>query len=61
MLAEPKLETLNELVKGASRDELIWLSGYFAALAGQPIPEKFAKELIPSNASALSGTTIVYE
>ena len=60
MLAELRLQSLNELVKGATRDELIWISGYFAALAGQPIPEKFVKELAPAGSSALTGSTIVY-
>lgn len=61
MLAELKLQSLNELVNGASRDELIWISGYIAALTGQPIPEKLAKELPPvTESSALSGSTIVY-
>ncbi|MEP7319348.1 MAG: flavodoxin domain-containing protein [Panacibacter sp.] len=62
MLAELRLQSLNELVKGASRDELIWISGYIAALAGQPIPEKLAKDLAPAVAesSSLSGSTIVY-
>ena len=61
MLAEPKLQTLLELIKSSSRDELIWMSGYIAALTGQPIPEKLAKELIPATtASSLNGSTIVY-
>ena len=61
MLAELKLQSLNELVKGATRDELIWISGYIAALTGQPIPEKLTKELSAvTESSALSGSTIVY-
>lgn len=61
MLAEPKIKSLNDLVKGATRDELIWISGYIAALTGQPVPEKLPKELEPSTGpSALSGSTIVY-
>ena len=61
MLAELRLQSLNELVKGASRDELIWISGYIAALAGQPIPEKLVKEITPlAESSSLSGSTIVY-
>ncbi len=60
MLAEPKIKSLKDLVEGATRDELIWISGYIAALTGQPIPEKLSKELAPSSPSALSGSTIVY-
>jgi len=61
MLAEPKIKSLNDLVKGATRDELIWISGYIAALTGQPVPEKLPEELEPSTGpSALSGSTIVY-
>lgn len=61
MLAEPKIKSLNDLVKDATRDELIWISGYIAALTGQPVPEKLPKELEPSTGpSALSGSTIVY-
>ncbi len=60
MLAELRLHSLKELVKDATREELIWISGYIAALTGQPIPEKLPKELVSSGPSALSGSTIVY-
>lgn len=60
MLAEPKIKSLNNLVEGATRDELIWISGYIAALTNQPIPEKLVKELSPAAPSPLSGSTIVY-
>ena len=51
MLAEPKIKSLSDLLNGATRDELIWISGYIAALTGQPVPEKLAGELAPSGTS----------
>lgn len=41
MLTTPKLKTLQELLSGATKEELIWLSGYLAGVvaqtAGQPV------------------------
>jgi len=34
MLQESKLKTLSELVNSSTKEELIWMSGYLAALAG---------------------------
>src|SRR5258707_2371163 len=35
MLNTPKLKTLQELIAGATREELIWLSGYLAGVVAQ--------------------------
>src|SRR5258708_343607 len=41
MLTTPKLKTLQELISGATKEELIWLSGYLAGVvaqtSGQPV------------------------
>lgn len=64
MLAGPKLQSLNELLKGASRDELIWISGYVAALTaarqGQPEPEPVVKEFVQDASFVMPACTIVY-
>ena len=40
MLEEPKLKTLNHLVEGLSREELVWLNGYVSGLVkGAPAKE----------------------
>ena len=36
MLAGHKLQSLNDLLQGVSREELIWISGYIAALTAAP-------------------------
>lgn len=36
MLTTPKMKTLQELIAGASREELIWLSGYLAGVVANP-------------------------
>lgn len=36
MLVEPKLKTLLELVKTATREELVWMNGYLAGLLERP-------------------------
>src|SRR5882757_7403301 len=35
MLTTPKLKTLQELLAGATKEELIWLSGYLAGVVAQ--------------------------
>ncbi len=35
MLNSPKLNLVQELIAGASREELIWLSGYLAGIVAQ--------------------------
>ena len=35
MLNSPKLTLVQELIAGASREELIWLSGYLAGMVAQ--------------------------
>src|SRR5678815_671927 len=63
MLAGPKLQSLNELLQGASRDELIWISGYVAALtAAQPTAKKEAavKEFVQDASFTIPVCTVVY-
>ncbi len=36
MLTTPKMKLMQELIAGASREELIWLSGYLAGVVAQP-------------------------
>ncbi|CAN5117574.1 assimilatory sulfite reductase (NADPH) flavoprotein subunit [soil metagenome] len=61
MLAGPKLQSLNELVKGATRDELMWISGYISALAGQPlIAETPATEFVQDASFVMPACTVVY-
>lgn len=59
MLAEPKLKLFRELVEGATKEDLIWISGYVAALLNSNgvVAETAHK---PAQQSALSGATIVY-
>jgi sulfite reductase (NADPH) flavoprotein alpha-component len=47
MLTTPKLTLVKELIAGASRDELIWLSGYLAGVVAQHSP---ASESEPATA-----------
>ncbi len=61
MLAEPKLKLFRELVAGATKEELIWISGYVSALVGMnetatmPVPSANAVQN-----SVLTGCTVVY-
>src|ERR1700744_1265000 len=38
MLTTPKLQLMQELIAGSSREELIWLSGYLAGVVAQGAP-----------------------
>lgn len=62
MLAGPKLQSLNELVKGASREELIWMSGYIAALtSSQPVlKEIHTTEFVQDASFTIPACTVVY-
>jgi sulfite reductase (NADPH) flavoprotein alpha-component len=67
MLTTPKLNLLQELIAGASRDELIWLNGYLAGVvAGQsglaaptPLATEGASPAVASSA-AINKITIAY-
>jgi len=48
MLTAPKLKTLQELIAGATKEELIWLSGYLAGIVAQD-----SGQVIPALATAL--------
>ena len=70
MLNSPKLTLVQELIAGASREELIWLSGYLAgivaprgadpAAAGQIVAMPAANAPTASPAPAISRITIAY-
>lgn len=48
MLTAPKLNTLQELIAGSTREELIWLSGYLAGVVAQN-----GHAVLPGQAAAL--------
>src|SRR5215471_17639432 len=62
MLAGHKLQSLNEILQGASRDELIWISGYIAALtsAQMPVKETAVKEFVQDLSFTIPVCTVVY-
>jgi len=62
MLAGPKLQSLNELLQDASREELIWISGYIAAFTSAQLPAKEtkAKEFVQDASFTIPACTIVY-
>ncbi|HVX52016.1 MAG TPA: flavodoxin domain-containing protein, partial [Chitinophagaceae bacterium] len=61
MLAELKLKALRELVKDASKDELIWINGFISALTGDFPATALSEPAVKAQAtSALSGCTIAY-
>jgi sulfite reductase (NADPH) flavoprotein alpha-component len=62
MLAGHKLQSLNEILQGASRDELIWISGYIAALTSAQIPlkETAVQEFVQDLSFTIPVCTIVY-
>lgn len=68
MLTTPKLKTLQELIAGATKEELIWLSGYLAGVvaqtSGQPVIPALATAVaqepeVPAK-PAVSKITITY-
>ncbi len=61
MLAEPKLKLFRELVAHATKEELIWISGYVSALIGTngAVPAPAAAPATPAG-SVLAGCTVVY-
>src|SRR6476660_8352062 len=62
MLAELKLRSLNEILQDTSKDELIWISGYIAALTAiQPSKKEAAiKELVQDLSFTIPVCTVVY-
>ena len=63
MLAGPKLQSLNELLQSASREELIWISGYIAAFTSTQLPPKETtkvKEFVQDASFTIPACTIVY-
>lgn len=61
MLAGSKLKTFRELIAGATRDELIWISGYVSALVGgNEVATITAPAASATTASVLAGCTVVY-
>jgi len=62
MLAELKLKTLRDLLKDATRDELVWMNGFITAFmeAGGSVSAVPAANGKSQAVSVLSGCTIVY-
>ena len=59
MLAEPKLKLFRELVAHATKEELIWISGYVSALIGSPETAAL-HTATQATSSVLAGCTVVY-
>jgi sulfite reductase (NADPH) flavoprotein alpha-component len=57
MLTSPKLTLVQELIAGASREELIWLSGYLAGVVAQRTHELSAPVPGPAAAAPANGTS----
>jgi sulfite reductase (NADPH) flavoprotein alpha-component len=62
MLNSPKLTLVQELITGASREELIWLSGYLAGIVAQRASENTPTPAAPATppAPAVGRITIAY-
>ena len=62
MLAESKLQSLKEILQDHRRDELIWISGYIAALtAVRPSRKEAAiKEFVQDASFTIPVCTVVY-
>ena len=67
MLTSPKLTLVQELIAGASREELIWLSGYLAGVVAQrtqetpvPVPGPAATLAPVETPAAVNKITIAY-
>lgn len=60
MLAELKLNTFRELVKNASRDELIWMNGYLSAVVAGFSKEETSEITAVASSPALANCTVVY-
>ncbi len=61
MLAGSKLKAFRELIAGATRDELIWISGYVSALVGDgEVATATAPSANAGGTSVLAGCTVVY-
>jgi sulfite reductase (NADPH) flavoprotein alpha-component len=58
MLTSPKLTLVQELIAGASREELIWLSGYLAGVVAQRTHETPAPAPGPAATPANPGTEL---
>jgi sulfite reductase (NADPH) flavoprotein alpha-component len=68
MLTAPKLKIIQELVAGATREELIWLNGYLAGIVAQngdpaiqfPLPSAENSGSVTASRSLVSKITIAY-
>ncbi|HEV3411040.1 MAG TPA: flavodoxin domain-containing protein [Puia sp.] len=60
MLNSPKLTLVQELIAGASREELIWLSGYLAGIVAQRPSESAPTEPAAQAIPAVTRITIAY-
>lgn len=60
MLAELKQHSFRELVKNASKEELIWMNGYISAMVNLQSDETIAAPELQQASPAFSNGTIVY-
>jgi len=64
MLTSPKLKIIQDLIAGATREELIWLNGYLAGIVAQSAEETTRSQSPalpdPSGKPAVSKITIAY-
>ncbi len=57
MLTTEKLKLVQDLVSGASKEEMIWLNGYIAGLIAQePIPNRASAVTLPTRVTIAYGT-----
>src|SRR4051812_46492024 len=47
MLAEPKLQILQDLLRSTTRDETVWLHGYLSGILANGQPQTDTKEIKP--------------
>jgi sulfite reductase (NADPH) flavoprotein alpha-component len=59
MLTSPKMTLVRELITGASREELIWLSGYLAGIVAQRTGEATSSPAATSSSAPLAGPAAI--
>ncbi len=58
MLTTPKLQLMQELIAGSTREELIWLSGYLAGVVAQITAAQGASAQGTAALAATPGTAL---
>jgi sulfite reductase (NADPH) flavoprotein alpha-component len=59
MLTSPKMTLVRELITGASREELVWLSGYLAGIVAQRTGEATSSAALTLSSAPIAGPTAV--